>query len=180
MSICSKLVIFIYVDQLLIGIMIAQYELSLIALILSHIKHLLGLSPLKARHDVTKLDLTIPLLFFQCIDIDLSTQPMSLTLYMTWVHQELHRRYKSWVPCKQISCPQLVHGFGQSSRNCNAPPPNWKDDLSWPSRQVSHGECTSVCDAHWIGPMVNHDARLSIVMIHQATILDRLSTLRGY
>ena len=64
MSICSKLVIFIYVDQLLIGIMIAQYELSLITLILSHIKHLLGLSPLKARHDVIKLDLTIPLLSF--------------------------------------------------------------------------------------------------------------------
>ena len=29
-------------------------------------------------------------------------------------------------------------------------------------------------------PMVNHDARLSIVMIHQVTILHGLSTLRGY
>ena len=37
-----------------------------------------------------------------------------------------------------------------------------------------------VCDAHYTRPMVNHDARLSIVMIHQATILHGLSTLRGY
>ena len=28
--------------------------------------------------------------------------------------------------------------------------------------------------------MVNHDARLSIVMIHQVTILHGLLTLRGY
>ena len=45
-----------------------------------------GIEPLKARYDVTKLDLTIPLLFLWCIDIDLSIQPMSHTLYMTWVH----------------------------------------------------------------------------------------------
>ena len=31
---------------------------------------------------------------------------------------------------------------------------------------------------HWTKPMVNHDVRLSNVMIHQATILHRLSTLR--
>ena len=35
-------------------------------------------------------------------------------------------------------------------------------------------------NAHYIGPMVNHDVRLSIIMIHQATILHGLSTLRGY
>ena len=40
---------------------------------------------LKARHDVTKLDLTTPFLSFWRIDIDLSIQSMSLTLYMTWV-----------------------------------------------------------------------------------------------
>ena len=39
---------------------------------------------------------------------------------------------------------------------------------------------TSVYDVHWTRPMMNHDARLSIVMIHQATILHGLSTLRGY
>ena len=43
-----------------------------------------GIEPLKTRHDVTKLDLIIPLLSFWCIDIDLSVQPMSFTLYMTW------------------------------------------------------------------------------------------------
>ena len=44
------------------------------------------IEPLKVRHDVTKLDLTIHLLSFWCIEIDLSIQPMSLTLYITWVH----------------------------------------------------------------------------------------------
>ena len=38
----------------------------------------------------------------------------------------------------------------------------------------------SVCDEQWTRPMVNHDARLTTVMIHQATILYRLSTLREY
>ena len=45
---------------------------------------------------------------------------------------------------------------------------------------MTYGECTSVCDVHWTGPTMNHDARLSIVMIHQATRLHGLSTLRGY
>ena len=34
--------------------------------------------------------------------------------------------------------------------------------------------------AHWTEPMVNHDIRLSIVMIHQDFILHGVSTLRGY
>ena len=38
-------------------------------------------------------------------------------------------------------------------------------------------ECTSVCDTHWTRLMVNHDTRLSIVMIHQATILHGFSIL---
>ena len=45
-----------------------------------------GIDPLNARHDVTMLDLTIHLLSFWCIGIDLSIQLMSLTLYMTCVH----------------------------------------------------------------------------------------------
>ena len=45
-----------------------------------------GIKALKARYDATKLDLTILLLFFWCINIDLSIQPMSFTLYMTCVH----------------------------------------------------------------------------------------------
>ena len=45
-----------------------------------------GIKPPKARRDVTKLDLTIPLLSFWYINIDLCIQPISLTLYMTWVH----------------------------------------------------------------------------------------------
>ena len=79
-----------------------------------------------------------------------------------------------------MNCPQLVHEFEQSNRDYSAPPPNWRDGLSWPLGWVSHDECTSVCDAYWIKPMVNHNAKLSIVMIHQATILHGLSTLREY
>ena len=45
-----------------------------------------GIDPLNARHDITKLDLTIHLLSFWCIGIDLSIQLMSLTLYMNCVH----------------------------------------------------------------------------------------------
>ena len=44
------------------------------------------IEPQKARHDVTKLELTIPLLSLWYIDIDFSIQSMSLTLYMTWEH----------------------------------------------------------------------------------------------
>ena len=44
------------------------------------------IEPLKVRHNVTKLELTIPLLSIWCIDIDLSIQPIIFTLYMTWVH----------------------------------------------------------------------------------------------
>ena len=45
-----------------------------------------GIRLLKIRHDVIKLDLTIPFLSFWGIDIDLSIQYMSLTLYMTSMH----------------------------------------------------------------------------------------------
>ena len=41
-----------------------------------------GIELLKVRHEITKLDLTILLLSFWCIDIDLSIWSMSLTLYM--------------------------------------------------------------------------------------------------
>ena len=47
---------------------------------------LVRMEPLKTRHDVTNVDLTIIFLSFWCINIDLIIQPMSLTLYMTWVH----------------------------------------------------------------------------------------------
>ena len=90
--------------QMLPNIHIAHYQT--LFLITSFVG--VGLKPLKVRHNVIKLDLIIPLLSLWCIDIDLSIQLMSLTLYMTWVHQELHRRCKSWVPYKQIS---LVHRF---------------------------------------------------------------------
>ena len=43
---------------------------------------LVGIEPLKVRHNATKLDLTVHLLSFWCIDIDLNIQPMSLRLYM--------------------------------------------------------------------------------------------------
>ena len=41
-------------------------------------------------------------------------------------------------------------------------------------------EYTSVCNAHWIRLMVNHDIRLLVVMIHQNIILHGLSTLKEY
>ena len=44
------------------------------------------IEPLKARHDVIKLELIVPLLSFWCIDIDLNIQPMSFTLFMTCMH----------------------------------------------------------------------------------------------
>ena len=47
---------------------------------------LVRMEPLKTRQDVTNVDLTIIFLSFWCINIDLIIQPMSLTLYMTWVH----------------------------------------------------------------------------------------------
>ena len=43
-----------------------------------------------------------------------------------------------------ISCSQLVHGFGQSSRDYSVLPPNWRNDLSWLLGWGSYGECTSV------------------------------------
>ena len=38
----------------------------------------------------------------------------------------------------------------------------------------------SAYDANWTEPTNNHDIRLSIVIIHQATILHEPSTLKGY
>ena len=45
-----------------------------------------AIEPLKARHNVKKLDLSILLLSLLRIDIDLNIQLVSITLYMTWVH----------------------------------------------------------------------------------------------
>ena len=42
-----------------------------------------GIEFLKVRHDVTNLGLTIHLLPFWCIEIDLNIQPISFTLYLT-------------------------------------------------------------------------------------------------
>ena len=44
-----------------------------------------GIKPLKARHNVTKLDLIVLLLSLWCINIGLSIQLTSLILYMTEV-----------------------------------------------------------------------------------------------
>ena len=56
-----------------------------------------GIKPLKARHDVTKLNLTVPMLSFWCIGFNLIIQPMSLTLYMTW--------------CIRSCTEDISHGF---------------------------------------------------------------------
>ena len=45
-----------------------------------------GIELQKAKHDIIKLDSTISLLSLWYIDIGLSIQLMSLTLYMTYVH----------------------------------------------------------------------------------------------
>ena len=41
--------------------------------------------------------------------------------------------------------------------------------VSFGYRDRFHMMSVLVCDAHWTRPMMNHDTRLSIVMIHQAT-----------
>ena len=44
----------------------------LVTLMLStQVRHFVRIEPLKVRHDITKLDLTIPLLSLLCIDIEL-------------------------------------------------------------------------------------------------------------
>ena len=53
-------------------------------------KNAIGIESLKARYDVTKLDLISPLLSFWYIDIELNIQAMSLTfnpclLHCTWL-----------------------------------------------------------------------------------------------
>ena len=113
------------------------------------------IKPLKARHDVIKSNLIVLLLSLLCIDIDLSIQLISLTLNMTWEHYELYRGYKSWIPCKYISCTQLVNGVGQSNRSCSTLPLNWSDNLSWPLEWLSHSDWTNVVmhtgwDLQWI------------------------------
>ena len=52
--------------------------------------------------------------------------------------------------------------------------------MSWPLGWVSHCKGTNVCDTYKTGLIMNHKTNLSIVMIHQGTILHGLSTLRGY
>ena len=51
-----------------------------------HIDKNVGIEPLKVRYDVTKSHLIILLFSLLDIDIDLSIQPIFLTLYITLVH----------------------------------------------------------------------------------------------
>ena len=99
---------------------------------------------------------------------------------MTWIHYVLYIRYKSWFPCKLISSSQSVL------------------DLDNPIKivvyylLVGRVVCLGRRDRffmvkapvyavmHWIGSMVNQNVRLSIVMIHQDTMLKGLLTLKGY
>ena len=64
--------------KMLEGTLVRDYMICMVGFV--------GIKPLKVRHDVTKLDLTIPLLPFWYTDIDLSMQSIFLTLYMTWVY----------------------------------------------------------------------------------------------
>ena len=43
-----------------------------------------------------------------------------------------------------MTCSQPFYLLRQLIRGCSTPPPNWKDDWSWLSGWVSHGECISV------------------------------------
>ena len=92
----------------------------------------------------------------------------------------MQERSKSWVPSKVISGSQLIHSFGQSSRDCSTLPPNWRDELSWPSGWVFIVSALMCMVTHWTGPMMNRDINYWVVMIHYATILCELSTSRGY
>ena len=83
-------------------------------------------------------------IIFLCIILYEHSNLVSLALYMTWVHQELYERSKSWDPCKQMICSQSVHGLRQSILGCSVTPSNWRDSWSWPSGQDSHGKYTRV------------------------------------
>ena len=63
-------------------------------------REFVGIEPPKAKHDVTKLDLTIPLPYFLCIDIDLSIQPMFLRSKMSTVN--LIRGTEFCFQCKNL------------------------------------------------------------------------------
>ena len=61
-----------------------------------------------------------------------------------------------------MACSQSVYGSKQPMRGCSALPSSWRDDWSWLSGWVSHGEYTSVCMVtHWTRPTISHDLRLS-------------------
>ena len=70
----------------------------------------------------------------------------------------------------------MVHRFGQSSKDYSVLPHNWEDDLSWNPDKVCKVSTLEGIVTHWTRPMVNHDVKLSIVMIYQATLLHGLST----
>ena len=114
------------------------------------------IEPLKARYDVTKLDLTIPLLFplvyWHRFEHSIHISYIVHDLGALGVVQKI--QVMGFLLVDKLSV--AVHRFKQSTRYCSATPSNWMNDLSWSSIWVSHGECTSVCDAYWTRPMVNY------------------------
>ena len=58
-------------------------QISIDVVNFKHLVIFVGIKPLKVKHNVTKLNLIVHLLSFWYIDIDLSIQLMSLTLYIT-------------------------------------------------------------------------------------------------
>ena len=103
------------------------------------------IEPFKARHDIAKLDLTFPF-DIPCLHLHL------------FEHLGMHNSHCTWLWCignctkdpshgffaRLMNCSQLVHGLRQSIFDYNALPLNYRDDWSWSSRWVFHGECTNV------------------------------------
>ena len=149
-----------------------------------------GIEPLNAWHYITNWDT------FKNVFIHLCFLVFLYPICINWISKHTHSYllHCTWLMCIRSCIEATSHGFlvsryvihnqfmdlGNLVKTVIILPPNWKDDLSWSSGWVSHGKCTNVCDAHWTRTIVNHDIRLSIVMIHQATILHGLSTLRRY
>ena len=77
-------------------------------------------------------------------------------------------------------CSQLVHGLRQSIWGGSTLPSNWRDDGSWSTKWHSYSECISIYGYTLDIPIMNSNISYQIVMIHQAIILHRLLTLRGY
>ena len=123
----------------------------------------IGIEPLKARYDVTKLNLTISLLFplvnWHRFEHSIHISYIVHDMGALGVAQKIQIMGSLLVDKLSIA----VHGFEQSSRYCSATPPNWRNDLSWSSIWIWASYVMHTRQDLW---WITYNARLSIVMIH--------------